>query len=149
MNKRKLEDMTFEYFNDDELKVIVSQYLEDFLKEIIKKDYISKKKLYKHIEILEKENCHENCIIKNIGGITMELEIEEKLQEIYKNLIIEVNFKDFRLYEIIIKLEYQGVQYESKIEYLYDAKLTLDANISIIENIIDSKIILPFYKKGE
>lgn len=51
--------MTFEYFNDDELKVIVSQYLEDFffLKEIIKKDYISKKKLYKHIEILEKENC--------------------------------------------------------------------------------------------
>lgn len=33
----------------------------------------------------------------------MELELEDKLQEIYKNLIIEVNFKDFRLYEIIIK----------------------------------------------
>lgn len=79
----------------------------------------------------------------------MELEIEDKLQEIYKKLIIEVNFKDFRLYEIIIKLDYQGVQYESKFEYLYNAKLTLDANISIIENIIDSKIILPFYKKGE
>lgn len=79
----------------------------------------------------------------------MELEIEDKLQEIYKNLIIEVNFKDFRLYEIIIKLEYKGVTYESKFEYLYNVKLTLDANISIIENIIDSKIILPFYKKGE
>ena len=79
----------------------------------------------------------------------MEIEIEDKLQEKYKNLIIEVNFKDFRLYEIVIKLEYQGVTYESKIEYLYNAKLTLDANISIIENIIDSKIILPFYKKGE
>lgn len=65
----------------------------------------------------------------------MELEIEEKLQLKYKNLIVEVNYK--------------GVTYESKIEYLYNAKLTLDANISIIENIIDSEIILSFYKKGE
>lgn len=79
----------------------------------------------------------------------MELEIEEKLQLKYKNLIIEVNYKDIRKYEIVIKLEYKGVTYESKFEYLYNAKLTLDANISIIENIIDSKIILPFYKKGE
>lgn len=80
--------ITFEYFNDYELKEIVGLYLKDFLKEIIKKDYISKKKLYKHIEMLEKENCHENCgieklidcgrqcsigctikILKNIGGI--------------------------------------------------------------------------------
>ena len=79
----------------------------------------------------------------------MELEIEDKLQEIYKNLIVEVNYKDIRKYEIVIKLEYKGVTYESNFEYLYNAKLTLDANISIIENIIDSKIILPFYKKGE
>ena len=79
----------------------------------------------------------------------MELEIEDKLQEIYKKLIIEVNFKYFRLYEIIIKLEYQGVTYESKIEYKYDASLTIDANISTIVHIIDTKIILPFYKKGE
>ncbi len=28
--------------------------------------------------------------------ITMELEIEDKLQEIYKNLIVEVNYKDIR-----------------------------------------------------
>lgn len=79
----------------------------------------------------------------------MELEIEEKLQLIYKNLIVEVNYKDIRKYEIVINLEYKGVTYESKFEYLYNAKLTLDANISIIENIIDSKIILSFYKKGE
>ena len=79
----------------------------------------------------------------------MELEIEEKLQLKYKNLIVEVNYKDIRKYEIVIKLEYKGVTYESKFEYLYNVKLTLDANISIIENIIDSKIILPFYKKGE
>ena len=79
----------------------------------------------------------------------MELEIEEKLQLKYKNLIVEVNYKDIRKYEIVIKLEYKGVTYESKFEYLYNAKSTLDANISIIENIIDSKIILSFYKKGE
>ena len=79
----------------------------------------------------------------------MELEIEEKLQEKYKNLIVEVNYKDIRKYEIVIKIEYKGVTYESKFEYLYNAKLTLDANISIIENIIDSNIILPFYKKEE
>lgn len=79
----------------------------------------------------------------------MELEIEDKLQEIYKNLIIEVNFKDFRLYEIITKLEYQGVQYESKFEYRYDASLTIDANLSRIVNIIDTQIIISFYKKGE
>ena len=79
----------------------------------------------------------------------MELEIEEKLQLKYKNLIVEVNYKDIRKYEILIKLEYKGVTYESKIEYLYNAKLTLDVNIATIENIIDNKIILSFYKKGE
>ena len=79
----------------------------------------------------------------------MELELEDKLQEIYKNLIIEVNFKDFRLYEIIIKIEYQGIQYESKIEYKYDANLTIDANLSTIVHIIDTQIILPFFKRGE
>jgi hypothetical protein len=32
----------------------------------------------------------------------MELEIEYRLQEIYKFMKIEVNFKDFRKYEITI-----------------------------------------------
>lgn len=90
-----------------------------------------------------------NAYLKLLDYLKGELEIEEKLQLKYKNLIVEVNYKDIRKYEILIKLEYKGVTYESKFEYLYNAKLTLDANISIIENIIDSKIILPFYKKGE
>lgn len=50
MNKRKLQDMTFEYFNDNELQSIVGQYLTDFLKEIIKRDYISKSKIKGKIE---------------------------------------------------------------------------------------------------
>lgn len=79
----------------------------------------------------------------------MDLEIEDRLQEIYNFIEIEVNFKDFRKYEITIKIEQQGTTCESKIIFTYDDTLTLDANISIIENIIDSKIIVPFYKKGE
>lgn len=71
----------------------------------------------------------------------MELEIEEKLQLKYNNLIVEVNYKEIRKYEIVIKLEFNGVTYESKFEYLYDAKLTLDANISIIENIINCLMV--------
>lgn len=54
MNKRKLQDMTFEYFNDNELQSIVGQYLTDFLKEIIKRDYISKNKIKAKIEEIDK-----------------------------------------------------------------------------------------------
>ena len=79
----------------------------------------------------------------------MELEIEDKLQERYKNLIINVDFEDFRIYTITIKLEYQNNIYESKIQYKYLVDLTLEANISIIEDIIDRKVIVSFYKKGE
>lgn len=77
----------------------------------------------------------------------MELELEDKLQQIYHNIKVEVKYKDIRQYEVITILEYKGVEYESKIEYWYDATLTFDANISKIENIIDNKIIIPFYKK--
>lgn len=79
----------------------------------------------------------------------MELEIEDKLQEIYKNLIVEVNYKDIRKYEIVIKLEYNGVTYESKFIFTYDVTLTKDINVARIVDIIDNKIIIPFYKKGE
>ena len=76
----------------------------------------------------------------------MELEIEDKLQEIYKNLKIEVNFKDFRIYEINVQINNEGINY---FDYTYDVTLTLDANISIIRNIIDNKIILPYFRKEE
>lgn len=69
----------------------------------------------------------------------MELEIEEKLQEKYQNIIIEVTFKDFRVYEIVVKIEYSNTIYESKFEYKYDNSLTIDTNINTIEHIIDNK----------
>lgn len=80
----------------------------------------------------------------------MEEILEEKLQEIYEKLKIEVNYKEIRKYYILVTIEHNGTAYESKIEYTYDAKLTIDSNIRIIEHIIDTKILIPFYKeKGE
>lgn len=76
----------------------------------------------------------------------MELEIEDKLQEIYKNLKIEVKFKDFRIYEINVTINNEDINY---FDYIYDVTLTLDANISIIRKIIDNKIILPYFRKEE
>ena len=75
----------------------------------------------------------------------MELEIEEKLENIYKNLKIEVKFKDFRIYEINVTIK-KDINY---FDYTYDVTLTLDANISIIRKIIDNKIILPYFRKEE
>ena len=68
----------------------------------------------------------------------MELEIEDKLQEIYKNLKIEVKFKDFRKYEINVTINNEDINY---FDYIYDVTLTLDANKSIIRKIIDKNII--------
>ena len=76
----------------------------------------------------------------------MELEIEEKLENIYKNLKIEVKFKDFRKYEINVTINNEVINY---FDYTYDVTLTLDANISIIRKIIDNKIILPFFRREE
>jgi hypothetical protein len=76
----------------------------------------------------------------------MELEIEEKLENIYKNLKIDVKFKDFRKYEINVTINNEDINY---FDYTYDVTLTLDANISIIEKIIDTKIILPYFRREE
>ena len=76
----------------------------------------------------------------------MELEIEDKLQEIYKNIKIDVKFKDFRKYEINVTINNEDINY---FDYIYDVTLTLDANISIIRKIIDNKIILPFFRREE
>lgn len=79
----------------------------------------------------------------------MELEIEDKLQEYYQNCIIEVEFIDFRKYKIIVKIETKNETFIKSIEYLYDSKLTFKVNIDTIIDIINKKIIIPFYMKGE
>lgn len=79
----------------------------------------------------------------------MELEIEDKLQEYYQNCIIEVEFIDFRKYKIIVKIETKNETFIKSIEYLYDSKLTFKVNIDTIIDIINKKMIIPFYMKGE
>lgn len=78
----------------------------------------------------------------------MEIKIEEKLKEIYKNLEIKVEYKDIREYNIYVTIEKDGIRYESKIIYKYD-NYTLDGNIANIRDIINNKIILPFYYRKD
>lgn len=77
----------------------------------------------------------------------MENDIEEKLRDYYKRLDIRVNFVEFRLYDIIVKMEYKGDTYGSVIRYKYKADKTLAFNAVQIIDIINNEIILPFYMK--
>lgn len=67
----------------------------------------------------------------------MDVEIENKLKEIY-DIFIEVNFKDFRQYEIIGKMENKK---EFIINYLYDVRATFDSNIAQLRKLIDKEIV--------
>lgn len=71
----------------------------------------------------------------------MEEEIEEKLKEIYK-FDLEVNFIDFRQYEIKGKIE----NVEFTLPILYDSYSTLEVNISNIVTKIDNLLPTIFKK---
>ena len=44
----------------------------------------------------------------------MELEIEDKLQEIYKNIEIEVEYLDLRKYQINVKIKIEDQEYKKR-----------------------------------
>ena len=71
----------------------------------------------------------------------MDEEIEEKLKEIYK-FDIEVNFIDFRQYEIKGKIE----NVEFTLPILYDSYSTIEVNISSIVTKIDNLLPTIFKK---
>ena len=73
----------------------------------------------------------------------MEEEIQDKLEEIY-NFRIDVKFKDFRQYEIYAQIDHEKA---FCISILYDAKSTLEANITNIRNKIDAEIVELFKRK--
>ena len=73
----------------------------------------------------------------------MEDEIQDKLEEIY-NFRIDVKFKDFRQYEVYARIDNEK---EFCILILYDAKSTLEANITNIKNRIDAEIVELFRRK--
>lgn len=78
----------------------------------------------------------------------MEEEIEDKLQEIYKNIKIEVKYEHLRTYRIYLTYKTDIAEIKKDTILVYDAHLTFDANINIIVSKID-RIILSYYKKGE
>ena len=73
----------------------------------------------------------------------MEDEIQDKLEEIY-NFGIDVKFKDFRQYEIYGQIDNENL---FCIPILYDARATLEANITEIRNRIDAEIVELFRRK--
>ena len=73
----------------------------------------------------------------------MEDEIQDKLEEIY-NFSIDVKFKDFRQYEIYGQIDNEKA---FAISILYDARSTLEANITNIKNRIDAEIVELFRRK--
>lgn len=73
----------------------------------------------------------------------MEDEIQDKLEEIY-NFRIEVKFKDFRQYDVLCKIDNEK---QFIIPYLYDARSTLEYNITVLRGRIDSSIVDLFRKK--
>ena len=75
----------------------------------------------------------------------MEDEIQDKLEEIY-NFRIDVKFKDFRQYEIFAQIDNEKA---FAILILYDARSSLEANITNIKNRIDEEIVELFRRREE
>lgn len=73
----------------------------------------------------------------------MEQEIEERLEEIY-NFNIDVKFKDFRMYDIYCRIDHEKA---FCVPILYDAKSTIEANITNIRYKIDAEIVDLFRRK--
>lgn len=76
----------------------------------------------------------------------MELKIEDKLQEIYKHIEIEVEYLDLRKYKINAKIKIENLEYSKEIKYIWDAHYTFDTNIGTICNQINN-FILGLYRK--
>ena len=76
----------------------------------------------------------------------MELEIEDKLQEKYEHITIEVNYLDLRKYQINVKIRIENQEYKKEIIHIWDEHYTRDVNICTICNKIDN-FILGLYRK--
>ena len=73
----------------------------------------------------------------------MKDEIQDQLEEIY-NFRIDVKFKDYRQYEVYGRIDNEKA---FCVPFLYDARATLEANITNIRNRIDAEIVELFRRK--
>lgn len=76
-------------------------------------------------------------------------EIEEKLQEKYEHIKIEVNYLDLRKYKINVKIKIENQEYKKEIIHIWDAYYTFDVNIGTICNQIDNYILKIFRKENK
>ena len=72
----------------------------------------------------------------------MDIEIEDRLQEIYTNLEIEVNYAEIRKYYVHVIINDKLY----KLLFKYDAHYTFDANINSLVQEID-RCILNYFRK--
>ena len=72
----------------------------------------------------------------------MEEEIEEKLEKIYTPFV-KVKFRDFGIYDVYLNLNPQNM---IAIVFKYDAKMTLESNLTNIQNKLDREIVKAFKK---
>lgn len=78
----------------------------------------------------------------------MDLEIQEILEDNYKNIDILVEYLGINKYSIKIGIKNDNIIYESHMIFYYNRKLTLDANVDKIKNVIDNIILSFYYRKG-
>lgn len=79
----------------------------------------------------------------------MDLKIEEKLQELYKHIEIEVEYIDFLKCKINVKIKIGNLEYSKEIIHIWDTYYTFDINIGTICNQIDNYILKIFRKENK
>lgn len=79
----------------------------------------------------------------------MDLEIQEILEDNYKNIDILVEYLSLNKYSIKINIKKDDIIYESQIIFYYNRKLTIDANVDKIKNVINNIILSFYYRKGD
>lgn len=79
----------------------------------------------------------------------MDLEIQEILEDYYKNINILVEYLSLNKYSIKIGIKKDDIIYESQIIFYYNRKLTIDANVDKIKNVINNIILSFYYRKGD
>ena len=79
----------------------------------------------------------------------MDLDIQEILEDYYKNIDILVEYLSLNKYSIKIGIKKDDIIYESQIIFYYNRKLTIDANVDKIKNVINNIILSFYYRKGD
>lgn len=73
----------------------------------------------------------------------MEDEIQDKLDEIYENIKLDVKWRDFGIYDVFFEIQNKKLS----VEIYYNNKTTLEGNITNLVQKIDNEIAKAFKKE--